>query len=152
MKENGEQIAALPMRLNKSGKLHVLLVTSRETKRWIVPKGWTIKGKSPWAAAEIEAREEAGAVGHVSSEAMGEYGYDKILDNGAVLPCRVRVYPMAVRKLQRRWKEQDERKRRWFAPKEAAELVDEADLAAMLRGLAEDGSPPAVFDKLKEAC
>ena len=57
-----DQIAALPIMRDKSGRLRVLMVTSRETKRWVMPKGWTMDGKKPWAAAEIEALEEAGAV------------------------------------------------------------------------------------------
>ena len=133
-----EQIAALPLRWDKSGKLRVLMVTSRDTGRWVMPKGWIMDGKKPWQAAKLEALEEAGAVGYVSDEAIGEYGYDKRLglDREITLPCRVTVYPMVVSRLKRRLKEQSQRKRHWFSLRRAAKLVDESDLSSLLRGLA----------------
>lgn len=129
-----QQIAALPLRL-KGGAVEVLMITSRDTGRWIVPKGWTMKSVKPWAAAAIEALEEAGAKGHIAREACGTYGYDKRLDDGTAVPCRVRVYPMVVDKLKSRWKEARQRDRRWFAASEAADLVDEPELADLLRQL-----------------
>jgi 8-oxo-dGTP pyrophosphatase MutT (NUDIX family) len=135
MARRGEQTAALPIQLDAKGRLSVLMVTSRDTGRWVMPKGWLIDGEKPWRAAEIEALEEAGAEGRVSSVAIGVYHYDKRLDDGTILPCRVRVYPMVVSRLKRRWKERRERKRRWFSPKAAARRVDEPDLAQLLRRL-----------------
>ncbi len=132
----GEQIAALPLRWDKSGRVSILMVTSRDTGRWVMPKGWSMDGKKPWHAAEIEALEEAGAEGRIGDEPIGVYHYDKRLDDGGTLPCRVSVYPMIVKKLKRRWKERQERKRRWFAPKDAAKRVDEAELAELLRSIA----------------
>mgnify|MGYP006283115083 FL=1 len=111
------------------------MVTSRDTGRWIVPKGWLMDDAKPWQAAEIEALEEAGAKGFVGREDIGEYTYDKRLDDGSVLTCRVRVYPMRVEKLKRTWKERGERKRRWFSPEAAARRVQEPELADMLRRL-----------------
>lgn len=72
------------------------MVTSRETRRWIMPKGWTMDGKKPWAAAEIEALEEAGAVGYIGQEVIGTYTYKKKLSDGTSLKCEVDVYPMVV--------------------------------------------------------
>lgn len=135
MPKLGEQIAALPMRWDAKGTLQILMVTSRDTGRWVMPKGWEMDGKKPWAAAEIEALEEAGAVGYIAQEAIGTYRYAKIMDNGAIVPCRVRVYPMIVEKLKPRWKERQERKRRWFTAKAAAKRVDEEDLSALLKSL-----------------
>ena len=100
-----DQIAALPIIRDKSGRLRVLMVTSRETKRWVMPKGWTMDDRKPWAAAEIEALEEAGAVGRISKRPIGTYHYRKILSEDAWVPCRVTVYPMLVEKLKKRWKE-----------------------------------------------
>ena len=77
----------------------------------------------------------AGAVGYVSHEAIGSYRYPKILDDGRIMPCIVRVYPMIVEKLKRRWKEKGQRKRHWFSPKDAAKRVAEEDLAALLMTL-----------------
>ncbi len=135
MNKSGAQIAALPLRWDKSGKLQVLMVTSRDTGRWVMPKGWTMDGVKPWAAAAIEAMEEAGAEGRISSKMIGEYRYDKVLDDGSRLPCIVQVYPMIVRKLLESWKEKNERERRWFSPKDAASNVDEAELAILLKSL-----------------
>ena len=135
MPVEGEQIAALPLRILKNGNVEVLMVTSRDTGRWVMPKGWEMDGKKPWRAAEIEALEEAGAVGYVSHEAIGSYRYPKILDDGRIMPCIVRVYPMIVEKLKRRWKEKGQRKRHWFSPKDAAKRVAEEDLAALLMTL-----------------
>lgn len=130
------QIAALPVFWDKKGRLRVLMVTSRETRRWIMPKGWEMDGKKPWAAAKIEALEEAGAVGYVSDTAIGKYRYTKRMDDGSRVRCKVTVYPMVVEKLKRRWKERMERTRHWFSPKKAAKLVDEPDLAKLLVKLA----------------
>lgn len=129
-----EQIAAMPLRW-KGGAVQVLMVTSRDTGRWVVPKGWTMKDVKPWAAAAIEALEEAGAKGHISREAFGTYGYQKGLDDGTFIPCRVRVYPMIVDRLKSSWKERDQRTREWFNVAEAAELVDEPELAELLLSL-----------------
>ncbi len=82
--------------------------------------------------AEIEALEEAGARGHVSKDKIGTYRYDKKLDDGSTVQCRVSVYPMIVEKLKRNWKERAERKRHWFSPKSAASEVKEPELARLL--------------------
>ncbi|TCP59755.1 hypothetical protein EV663_11650 [Rhodovulum bhavnagarense] len=131
----GRQIAALPLRRNARGELQVLMVTSRGTGRWVMPKGWQMDGRKPWKAAEIEALEEAGALGHVGTTAIGQYHYDKVLDDGEILPCRVDVFPMMVDRLKRNWKERHQRRRHWFSPRQAAKRVDEPDLAALLLGL-----------------
>ena len=89
-------------------------------------------------AAKIEALEEAGAVGFISDEAVGVYHYDKRLDRKRKVRCRVTVYPMMVDKLKRRWKERKERKRHWFSLKKAAKLVNEKELSALLKDLAQN--------------
>ncbi|THH39193.1 NUDIX hydrolase [Aliishimia ponticola] len=127
-----EQIAALPLRRDAKGRLSVLMVTSRETGRWVMPKGWEMDGKKPWAAAEIEALEEAGAVGHISTTEIGTYRYVKKLDNGKGVPCRVTVYPMVVDRLKTNWKERHQRKRKWFSPPSAAKRVHEPELRDLL--------------------
>ena len=151
MPDRGEQIAALPLSWDRKARLRVLMVTSRDTGRWVMPKGWEMDGKKPWAAAEIEALEEAGAKGYISRQPVGSYTYDKGLDDGTVLPCIVQVYPMFVSKLKRRWKERKERKRRWFTLDAAADRVDEPDLAELLRNLDLKGIPRDVAKRLKRA-
>ncbi len=135
MKMVGEQIAALPLRQDGNGTLRVLMVTSRGTGRWVMPKGWEMNDKKPWAAAEIEALEEAGARGSISRRKIGTYTYRKILDDGREMDCQVRVYPMMVERLARDWKERKERRRRWFSLKAAARRVSEPELAALLMAL-----------------
>ncbi|MFO6464371.1 NUDIX hydrolase [Jannaschia sp. KMU-145] len=134
MRKEREQIAAMPLRWNDD-RVEVLMITSRDTGRWIVPKGWTMKGIKPWAAAGIEALEEAGAKGHIGREIFGTYHYRKRFDDGSSQRCRVRVYPMIVDDLKKSWKEEDERTRKWFGLEAAADLVDEPELADMLRQL-----------------
>ena len=82
-----KQIAALPFHWDKNGKLRVLMVTSRDRGRWIMPKGWTMDGKKPWQAAKIEALEEAGAVGYVADQAIGLYHYKKTSVFGQFVCC-----------------------------------------------------------------
>ena len=130
-----EQYAALPVRWTEQGQVRVLLITSRETKRWVMPKGWPIEGTNPWRAAEIEALEEAGVRGRISMHPVGTYHYDKRLGDGSSVRCRVHLFPLKVEKLKRNWKERAERRRRWFKPVEAAEVVHEPELAAILERL-----------------
>ncbi len=136
MKKRKRQVAALPYDIDAHGKLKLLLVTSRDTGRWVLPKGWPMKGRRPHEAARIEAFEEAGIDGKVSKKAVGKYDYDK----DGEIPCRVQVYPLRVAALRDEWPEMDQRRREWHCPGEAAELVDERDLKALLR------STPAILD------
>ena len=146
-----EQIAALPIIWDKEGRLRVLMITSRDSRRWIMPKGWLIDGKKPWHAAEIEALEEAGAVGFISDRAIGEYRYTKRIDRRTKIRCRVVVYPMVVDKLKKRWKERKERKRHWFSPRKAAKLVDEKDLSALLKGLEAKTASMKIVEEMRKA-
>lgn len=146
-----EQIAALPIRWEKNGKLRVLMVTSRDRGRWVFPKGWMMDGKKPWHAAEIEALEEAGAVGSISKRAIGHFHYDKRYENKENVPCRVTLYPMIVEKLKRRWKESHERKRHWFSPGKAAKLVEEKELSLLLKELAKNSETFAIIEDLRKA-
>ncbi|MFM5894467.1 MAG: DUF47 family protein [Novosphingobium sp.] len=126
------QIAALPYRSNDAGAVSVLLVTSRESKRWVVPKGNPGTG-SPHLSAAIEAREEAGVTGAICPIPLGQYRYRKTRKTGASLMVDVDVYPLSVSQELDTWKEAAERTRRWFSLGEAADMVDEPDLAALIR-------------------
>ena len=145
------QIAALPVHWDRKGRLRVLMVTSRDTGRWVMPKGWLMDGKKPWRAAKIEALEEAGAVGFVSDKALGRYHYEKRLTGGESVLCRVTGYPMVVDRLKRRWKERKERKRHWFSPNKAARLVNEEELTGLLKRLAEDSGKLTALEELRRA-
>lgn len=147
----GQQIAALPIRWDASGKMQVLMVTSRGTGRWVMPKGWTMDGKKPWRAAEIEAMEEAGAEGYISTEKLGVYHYCKSLDDGERIKCRVRLYPMIVEKLNKNWKERRDRTRRWFSIRTAAKKVDEPELRDLLLSLAKKPQKQPIIHQLLKA-
>lgn len=150
MSELAKQIAALPMRWKEDGTFQVLMVTSRDTGRWVMPKGWTMDGKKPWTAAEIEALEEAGAVGYIGHDVIGTYTYKKKMDDGSFVKCAVDVYPMVVKRLEYNWKERHERKRRWFSPKSAAKRVIEPKLAKLLKSLSKKpAKQPVIREFLK---
>jgi 8-oxo-dGTP pyrophosphatase MutT (NUDIX family) len=129
------QYAALPYRLRNG--VEVLLITSRETGRWVLPKGWPMKGRKPHAAAAREALEEAGIKGKVGKSAIGSYRYGKRLAQG-IMACTVEVYPLAVEQQMSRWPEQGQRTLAWFSATDAAGLVEEADLASLLRAFAHE--------------
>ena len=126
------QFAALCYRLHQ-GKVQVLLITSRGTGRWIIPKGWPEYDQSPAETAALEAWEEAGAKGRAENRCVGLYSYVKRIEKGQNLPCVVMVFPFEVKKLQRDYPERDQRKRKWFSRKKAAQKVGEPELARILR-------------------
>lgn len=132
-REPRAQAAALPWRRAGDGGLKVLLITSRETRRWVIPKGWPIKGlKSPQTAAR-EALEEAGVEG-ATAKKIGVFHYDKRLASGRLQKIRVAVYPLQVEVELDSWPEADQRVRLWTTPEEAASLVLEPELSELLRG------------------
>ena len=90
------QYGALAYRLTDRSRTEVMLVTSRETQRWIIPKGWPQKGKAPYHLAAREAFEEAGIVGAVGRRSVGSFPYEKRLKNGGVVVCEVHVFPLKV--------------------------------------------------------
>ena len=131
-REPRTQYAALPWRKRDDGVVEMLLITSRESKRWVIPKGWPMKDKTPEAAAAQEAYEEAGVIGKPSRKTVGLYHYDKRLRSGRLQHVRVMVYPLEVREARDIWPEMAERDRLWSSPAEAAGLVDEPELKALL--------------------
>ena len=128
------QYGVLAWKESEGGGRRVLLITSRETKRWVIPRGNPIAGLPPAAAAAQEAWEEAGIRGETDAESIGAYRYEKRRLNGAFVPAEVRVFVMRVTEEADSWPEAHERERRWFAPEDAAAAVDEPDLKELLRG------------------
>ncbi|WP_176083707.1 NUDIX hydrolase [Martelella sp. HB161492] len=120
----------------KKQDCEILLITSRDTGRWVTPKGWPMANKAPHEVAEREAYEEAGIKGTVSDTPLGSFSYLKRLSDGSEVPCVVDVYPLLVRKAKAKFPEVEERTRRWTSAEEAAELVDETGLKALLIGFA----------------
>lgn len=124
------QFAALCYRVKKD-KPQVLLVTSRRSKRWIVPKGWPIAGEAPNEAAATEAWEEAGVKGRVDPRPLGMFMYVKEMASDD-LPCAVMVYALKVKKIEDEFPEKLERRRKWVSLKKAAALVDSPELARII--------------------
>ena len=132
-----KQIAALPFRINARGALEVLLVTSRETQRWVIPKGWPWPNLADHKAAAEEAWEEAGVRGRTRRASLGTYVYEKRLEGGKVLPIKVHVYLLHVAEVARHWPEISDRRRAWMSPAAAAKAVHETQLKSLLEGLTE---------------
>jgi 8-oxo-dGTP pyrophosphatase MutT (NUDIX family) len=130
------QVAAVPVRLHE-GRIEVMLVTSRGTKRFIVPKGWPMKGKSGREAALTEAHEEAGISGETRKAPLGRYRYWKRLSDAFVC-VEVTVYLLMVNEVSDDWKEAGLRERAWLAPEDAATLIDEPELATLVRTLEQE--------------
>ena len=125
------QYAALPWRKTARG-LEFLLITTRTTRRWIVPKGWPLKNLTPAECVAYEALEEAGVIGTVARRALGTFIYDKRQKSGKLVPCRVRVFPMEVVTQRRKWVERDVRKLRWCTCAEEIVLLSDAGLQRLV--------------------
>ncbi len=138
------QVGALCYRYSKKKGLRILLVTSRETRRWVVPKGWPMKLRTPAQAAAREAWEEAGVRGMIAQRSLGMFSYKKRLSRDKRIHCTVRVFPMQVTEIVTKFPESRERKVRWFSPEKAARKVREPELRALILAAARDlADPPA---------
>ena len=127
------QYGALCFRYADGGRaIEILLITSRESGRWIVPKGWPMKGKAPHEAAAIEAWEEAGDRGKVKKTPGSRYTYLKELNGGKVVPCVVDMFQVEVREINADFKEQGQRRLDWVSPDEGARRVREIELKSLL--------------------
>lgn len=138
------QIAALPIRFTENGSVEVLLITSRETRRWVIPKGWPMKGLKDHKAAAREAEEEAGLVGRIGKDPIGSYTYWKRRSDHFEL-CDVAVYLLVVEGQLKKWREKDERQLQWFSPDDAAERVDEPGLGNLISQLDKHLRPRTVL-------
>ncbi len=109
-----------------------MLVTSRETGRWVIPKGWPISGLTPQNSAAREAIEEAGVLGQISDQPIGTYHYDKRLADGSSMLCAVEVFLLKVEQQLASWPEQTQRQTRWFSVLDAAGAVHEPELSIII--------------------
>ena len=124
------QVAALPWRWN--GRLEIMLVSSRESRRWIIPKGWPMAGRSNSAAASIEAMEEAGLLGAIEAEPFGQFFYAKKFLRGRTVLCRVEVFLLRVVRQRHVWPERAQRDTHWFPAEEAMTLASDPELADLI--------------------
>ncbi len=106
----------------------VCMVTSRSGRRWVFPKGQIDPGHTPGAAALLEAWEEAGVVGALDPEPVGNYVYEKF-----DTPHHVLVYRLRVTEVRDAWPERGLRERAWLTVAEAIDRVDEPGLRELLR-------------------
>lgn len=119
------QSAVIPFQKN-GDEIHIIVITSRNHKRWIVPKGIVEEALSPEDSAAKEALEEAGVKGQVYSNVIGEYQYEKW---GGI--CTVQVFPLEVQEILENWEEMD-RERKIVPLEEAKTLLTEKALSEML--------------------
>ncbi|MGR3662574.1 MAG: NUDIX hydrolase [Paracoccaceae bacterium] len=131
---NRVQVAAVCYRTTKSDEKEVLLITSLEQHRWILPKGWPMDGKESSEAALQEAWEEAGVkAGTVNPDPIGTFEYQKQLDTGGEATCVTQVFAIDVKELADDYPEVAERERKWVSPTQAAAMVQEPQLQEILR-------------------
>jgi len=142
-----QQAAALPL-VTTAEEPRVLLITSRGSKRWILPKGWPAKNLTLAETAAREAEEEAGVTGDIDQDPVGTYDYAKRADGGYDVNCRVFVYPLNVRVQHLAWKERGQRKARWCAFSTAAELVRETGLSDLFNEIAGKPDHPALRSQI----
>jgi 8-oxo-dGTP pyrophosphatase MutT (NUDIX family) len=128
----GIQYAALPYRM-AGRRTEILLITSRRTRRWIIPKGWPMNGLKPQEAAAEEAAEEAGIHGEIADRPIGSYRYLKHLKDDQTTAIQVLVFPFRVEKHVEDFKEQGQRHAKWFGCNEASSLVAEPALRRLIR-------------------
>ena len=126
------QVAALVYRIEADRQVRILLLTSLDTKRTIIPKGWPMKGLKDRDAAAREAFEEAGIVGKIGSKAIGRFHYWKWRKTYFSY-VRVDVYALKAQEFLDDYPEKGQRQLAWFSPEEAAMLIDEPQLATLVR-------------------
>lgn len=126
-----KRIAVIPYRY-RNGRVEVLLVTSRGTGRWIVPKGHVEPHLGPRGSALLEAYEEAGVEGRITIDVLGTY-----LHGPEPVKQEVDVYLMHVSRELRQWPEAGVRSRKWLPIKEAMKVVTENGLVPLLHIAAE---------------
>lgn len=125
------QVATLCWRDNGAGT-EILLIRSLDTNRWILPKGWPMRGKTLAQAAEIEAWEEAGVRGEIAAESIGYFTTEKRRGSGVKQPARVQVYSLRVTGISDEFPESHLRKSQWFSVAEALKKLSEPDLDALI--------------------
>lgn len=145
-----EQIAALPYLVDPDGSIRVLLITSRETRRWVVPKGNPIPGLAAHEAAAQEAWEEAGVRGFPCAAPLGTFTYLKRRRRGAV-QARVTLFPFNVAVQHDDWPERKQRDIRWFTLAEAAQAVTETELSHLIAGFRPPPAPSALSSRMLPA-
>jgi len=126
------QFAALCYKV-RNDKVRFLLVTTRRTGRWIIPKGWPMEGKTPAHTAQQEAWEEAGVVGKSKDTCLGVFAYEKVREDEDDFSCIAMVYPVKVKRREAKYPEVGQRQAKWVGRKKAMQMVTEPELARIIR-------------------
>jgi 8-oxo-dGTP pyrophosphatase MutT (NUDIX family) len=138
------QYAALPYRFTPMAALEILIVTTRQSRRWIVPKGWPIKRLTPSKSAAREAFEEAGVRGKIGARAIGNFTYKKTAGQTVVdANYEVKIFPLLVRRQSATWPEHGQRVVQWVDPERAISLIREPELKAIVAKFAKRASVAA---------
>lgn len=136
-----QQYGVLPWRMGRQGDMRVLLITDRNQKNWGVPKGWPVEGRVPFMSAALDAFEEAGIIGDIDPQPLTHYGYASQASDGTSLAHHVTLFAMRVRGTLLHWKEHGQRQRRWFSASEAADRLENTELAGFVRQLVTSPGP-----------
>jgi 8-oxo-dGTP pyrophosphatase MutT (NUDIX family) len=131
-REPAAQYAALPWRRRRGHSVEILLVTTRRTGRWIVPKGWPVNGCSPGECAAREAMEEAGVLGVIAPKPIGTFPYRKQRKSGESVRCRVEVFPLQVTHQLRKWPEKTVRETCWCTAEDAVARTSDPGLRRVI--------------------
>jgi 8-oxo-dGTP pyrophosphatase MutT (NUDIX family) len=124
--------------------LEILVVTTRQSRRWIVPKGWPVKRLTPSKSAAREAFEEAGVRGKIGARSIGNFRYKKATDDtGAEADCEVKVFPLLVRRQSGTWPESAQRVVQWVDPEKAISLIREPELKSIVTKFAKRAAAAA---------
>ena len=126
------QTGALPWRMGPKKRIEVLLVTGRRSRRWTIPKGWPMSGKSLAEAAAVEAFEEAGVKGKIDPEPLGSFDHTKQRVPFGSVDVTILVHSMNVEQELPKWPEIGQRRRKWFSVEEAAEKVESEQLRSLI--------------------
>lgn len=137
------QVAALPLRRTPGGMLEFLLVTTRGTGRWIIPKGWPSKRLSDCRAAAREAWQEAGVKGKITPQAVGTYRYAKAETDPQIID--VSVFVLEVLEVHDTWREQNQRRREWFEANEAVRQIGAPSLVELIKSMLAN---PVLFQRM----
>jgi 8-oxo-dGTP pyrophosphatase MutT (NUDIX family) len=129
-----KQSGVIPYRV-RNGRVEILLITTRDRQRWVIPKGGIVSGMTPPASAAKEAWEEAGVIGQVDGTQLGTYKYRK---RGKIY--RVKMYLLPVEIVSSYYPEASIRYRRWLDAKQAMKLIKQTSLKRILKGIIETKS------------
>jgi 8-oxo-dGTP pyrophosphatase MutT (NUDIX family) len=128
------QSGALAYRVKRHGKVRVLLVRTRRSKRWSIPKGELKPALSMPENAANEAFEEAGVRGEVATASSGMYRTTKRAWYGDAI-VEIWVYLLRVSKQLKQFPEKGQREAKWVSCGDAAKMLQEPMLADLCRTL-----------------